>query len=71
VIDWRACEDVERMPGQWLIRGTCIPAQAVIDNAVDGFTAEQIAAEFYEVLPVEPARRVIELAKKAAAQGVA
>jgi uncharacterized protein (DUF433 family) len=75
MIDWSACEDVERtlgkVSGQWLIRGTRIPAQAVIDNAADGFTAEQIAAEIYEGLPVEPARRVIEFAKKAAALGVA
>jgi len=46
------------------VRGTRVPAQAVIDNAEDGFTAEQIAAEIYHGLPVEPTRRVIEFATR-------
>ena len=69
MIDWGQCSDVERVPGRvsgaWVIRGTRVPVQAVIDNADDGFTAEQIAAEIYHGLPVEPARRVIEFAKRA------
>ena len=69
MIDWSQCPDVERVPGRvsgmWVIRGTRVPAQAVIDNAEDGFTAEQIAAEIYHGLPVAPARRVIEFAKQA------
>ena len=69
MIDWSQCPDVERVPGRvsgtWVIRGIRVPAQAVIDNADDGFTAEQIAAEIYRGLPVEPTRRVIEFAKRA------
>ena len=69
MIDWSRCSDVERVPGRvsgaWVIRGTRVPAQAVIDNADDGFTAEQIAAEIYHGLPVEPTRRVIEFARRA------
>ena len=69
MIDWSKCPDVERrtdvMSGQWVVRGTRIPAQAVLDNADDGFTPEQIAAEIYDGLPVEPARRVIAFARKA------
>jgi uncharacterized protein (DUF433 family) len=65
--DWSQCADVERDPervsGQWVIKGTRIPVQAVLDNADDGFTAEEIAAEIYEGLPVEPARRVIAFAR--------
>jgi uncharacterized protein (DUF433 family) len=68
MIDWSQCPDVERTPGKvsgaWLVRGTRIPAQAVIDNADDGYTAEQIAADIYEGLPVEPARRIIVFAKR-------
>jgi uncharacterized protein (DUF433 family) len=68
MIDWSQCPDVERTPGKvsgaWLVRGTRIPAQAVIDNADDGYTAEQIAADIYEGLPVEPARRIIAFAKR-------
>jgi hypothetical protein len=36
----------------------------VIDNADDGYTPEQIAAEIYEGLPVERARRIIAYAGK-------
>lgn len=69
MIDWSQYSDVERVPGRvsgaWVIRGTWVPAQAVIDNAEDGFVAEQIAAEIYHGLSVEPTRRVIEFARRA------
>ena len=69
MIDWSQCPDVESVPGKvsgaYVVKGTRIPAQAVVDNAEDGFTAEQIAAEIYQGLPVEPARRVIAFAKRA------
>jgi uncharacterized protein (DUF433 family) len=68
-IDWSKCPDVESVPGRmsgaWVIKGTRIPAQGVLDNADDGYTPEQIAAEIYDGLPVEPARRVIAFARKA------
>ena len=39
-IDWSECADVERTPGKvsgaWLVSGTHIPADAVVDNAEDG-----------------------------------
>ena len=69
MIDWSQCSDVERVSdrvsGAWVICGTRVPAQAVIDNAVDGFTAEQIATAIYHGLSVEPTRRVIEFARRA------
>ncbi len=69
MIDWSQCSDVERVPGRlsgaWVVRGTRVPTQAVIDNADDGFSAEQIAEGIYHGLPVEPTRRVIEVAKRA------
>jgi uncharacterized protein (DUF433 family) len=44
MIDWSQCPDVERIPGKvsgaWLVAGTRIPADAVLDNAEDGSTAE-------------------------------
>lgn len=68
MIDWSKSPDVERNPeivsGAWVVRGTRIPAQAVIDNADDGFTAEQIVAEIYPSLPLEPAQRLIAFAKR-------
>ena len=66
-MDWTDCPDVERIPGKvsgdWLIKGTRIPVRAVLDNAAD-FTPEQIAAEIFEGLPVDRARRVIAFAKR-------
>jgi len=68
-IDWHQCPDVEsvpdRMSGAWVVKGTRVPAQAVIDNADDGYTAEQIVADIYPSLPVEPTRRVIEFVRRA------
>ncbi len=54
-INWSKCEDVESVPGKasgaWVIKGARVQAQAVVDNARDGFTAEEIATEIFE-LPV-------------------
>ncbi len=65
-MDWSKCPDVEAVPGKvsgaWVVRDTRIPADAVLENAADGFTAEQIVAEIYPSLPVERARRVIAYA---------
>lgn len=67
-MDWSQCPDVERIPGKvsgaWLVVGTRIPAEAVIDNADDGFSAEEIVAEIYPSLPVDRARRIIDFASK-------
>jgi uncharacterized protein (DUF433 family) len=67
-IDWRQCPDVESKPeimsGAPVVRGTRVPAQAVIDNADDGYTAEQIVKEIYPSLPLEPARRIIAFARE-------
>jgi uncharacterized protein (DUF433 family) len=64
--DWSKCPDVESHPeivsGAYVVRGTRIPADAVIDNAEDGYTAEEIVAEIYPTLPLEPARRIIAFA---------
>jgi uncharacterized protein (DUF433 family) len=69
MIDWSQCPEVEsvrgKVSGALVICGTRIPAQAVVDNADDGFTPERIAAEIYDGLPVELARRVIAFAKRA------
>ncbi len=68
-IDWINCSDIEIkldvMSGTPVIRGTRAPAQAVLDNADDGYTAEEIVADIYPSLPVEPTRRVIEFARRA------
>ena len=40
------------------------PADAVIDNAEDGFTAEEIVADIYPTVPLDRARRIIEFARR-------
>jgi uncharacterized protein (DUF433 family) len=75
MIDWSRCADVESKPdvmsGAFVVRGTRVLAQAVIDNANDGYTAEQIVTEIYPSLPVEPARRVIAFARRTHAAAAA
>ena len=65
-IDWSQCKDVESVPGRvsgaWVVKGTRVQAQAVVDNARDGFTAEEIATEIFE-LPLERVRSVLRFAK--------
>jgi uncharacterized protein (DUF433 family) len=65
-VDWSKCDDVESVPGKvsgaWVIKGTRVTAQAVVDNAKDGFTPEQIATEIFE-LPIERVRGVLRFAK--------
>jgi uncharacterized protein (DUF433 family) len=67
MIDWSLSPDAEQIPGKvsgaWLVKGTRIPIQAVLDNA-DDFTPEEMAAEIYEGLPVERARRIIAFARQ-------
>ena len=65
-IDWSKCDDVESVPGRvsgaWVIKGTRVQADAVVENAKDGFTAEEIATEIFE-LPLERVRAVLRYAK--------
>jgi uncharacterized protein (DUF433 family) len=66
-IDWSQCDDVESVPdrlsGTWVVKGTRVPAQAIIDNAEDGYTAEQIATEIFDNLPLDRVRGVLRFAK--------
>ena len=45
-MDWKDCPDVERIPGkvsgQWIIKGTRILADGVIDNAEQGMTPDEL-----------------------------
>ena len=70
--DWSGCPDVERIPGkvsgQWIVVGTRILADGVVENAEDGMTPEFIAEELFPGLGSDRARRIIEYARQ---QGVA
>ena len=67
-MDWSSCAEVERIPGKvsgaWLLKGTRVPAEAVIENAMAGFTAEQIATEIFDGVSVERVRQVIAFARR-------
>ncbi len=69
-MDWSQCPDVERIPGKVsgarLVVGTRIPADAVVDNAEDGYTAEEIVAEIFPSLPLDRARRILAFAHHSA-----
>jgi len=49
--DWSQSPDVESRPdimsGAPVVRGTRIPVQALIDNAADGYSAEEIVKGIY------------------------
>ncbi len=66
-MDWSKCPDVEREPGkvsgQWVIKGTRVPVEAVIQNTRDGFSPEEIVGEIYEGVPVERVRAVLRFVR--------
>jgi uncharacterized protein (DUF433 family) len=66
-MDWLNCPDVESLPGrlsgQWVLRDTRIPVQALIDNAEDGLTAEEIAA-LYQGAGLERTQRILAFARR-------
>jgi uncharacterized protein (DUF433 family) len=66
-IDWSACPDVERVPGrvsgQWVVAGTRILADGVIENADAGLSPEEIGDETFDGLGAERARRIIRYAR--------
>ena len=67
-MDWSKCPDFESksgvVSGAWVVRGTRVPADAVIDNADDGFTPEEIATEIYPTVPVAAVRQIIAFARQ-------
>lgn len=67
-IDWSKCEEVESVPGRlsgaWVVKGSRVPADAIVDNARDGFTDEEIATEIFE-LPLERVKGVLRFARSA------
>jgi len=65
-INWSEYEDVESVPGKvsgaWVLKDTRVPAQAIVDNAKAGCSAEEIATEIYE-LPLERVKALLRFAK--------
>ena len=67
-MDWSNCTDVERkadvMSGAFVVVGTRVPADALIDHERDGYTAEDIATEIFPSVPLSRARRIIAFAHR-------
>jgi uncharacterized protein (DUF433 family) len=67
VIDWSACPDVERVPcrvsGQWVVVGTRILADGVVENAGAGLSPEEIGVEIFDGLGADRASRIIQYAR--------
>jgi uncharacterized protein (DUF433 family) len=65
-MDWSRCDDVERIEGkvsgQWLVKGTRIPVQAILDHA-DEFTPEEIERDLFPGVGAERAHRIIAYAQ--------
>ena len=66
-MDWSRCPDVESKPdvvsGAWVVKGTRVQADGLVENAEDGFTPEEIATEIYPTVTVAAARRIIAFAR--------
>lgn len=66
-MDWSQCPDVESVPGKvsgaWVVRGTRVQADAVVENAAEGFSAEEIAREIFPTIPVDRIERVLRFAR--------
>jgi uncharacterized protein (DUF433 family) len=74
VVDWSGCDAVETVPGkvlgQPLLRGTRVPADAVVENYEAGESVEAIAYKFdlnadevRRVLAYAAARQLVKLSR--------
>jgi uncharacterized protein (DUF433 family) len=66
-VDWSQCALVEsvsdRLSGAPVLRGTRMPAQAIVDNYDDGMSPEQISEAFE--LPVSDVIAILEWRERA------
>ena len=66
-MNWSTCSDVESVPGKasgaWVVKDTRVPADAIVENARDGYSAEDIATKIFPSVPVERIRRVLSFAR--------
>ena len=65
-MDWSQCDDVERVPGKvsgaWIVKGTRVQADAILDKAEAGYSAEEIGTDLYPGVGVARARRQLTFA---------
>jgi hypothetical protein len=64
-MDWSGCPAVERVAGkvsgQWIVKGTRILADGVLENADAGYTAEELAGEIDAGLNVDQRLGVVRI----------
>ena len=69
MIDWTQCADAESVPdrcsGAWVVRGTRVMVECILDNADDA-SADEIAEMFG--LPVDAVRRILAFEEEARLQ---
>jgi uncharacterized protein (DUF433 family) len=67
-MNWSGCPAVERLAGKvsgrWIVKGTRILADGVLENADAGYAAEELAGEISEGLNVDQAEALLFYAKK-------
>jgi uncharacterized protein (DUF433 family) len=68
MIAWSGCPDVERIPGkvsgQWIVVGTRILADGVVENVDAGVSLEELVTEVYPGLGRDRARRILAYARR-------
>jgi uncharacterized protein (DUF433 family) len=67
-VDWSKCNDLESVPGRvsgaWVIKGTRVQADAIVENARAGCTAEEIAGpDIFPSILLAVVHRVLRFAK--------
>jgi uncharacterized protein (DUF433 family) len=64
---WAHCPDVESVPdrcgGAWVVKGTRIPVQGILDNAEDCSPEEICGPDIFPDLDVETVRRILTFAR--------
>jgi len=60
VHDWPACPDAEKRGGQWVVKGSTVPVQTIIDECWDG-QMPQTTAEL-QGLRLDVVRRILAFA---------
>ena len=66
-MDWLQCPDVEQIPGKvsgaWIVKGTRVQADAILENADAGCSVEEIGNELFPGVGVDRVRRLLAFAK--------
>ena len=66
-MDWSQCSDAASVPGKvsgaWVVKGTRVQADAIVENAAEGFSPEEIATEIFEGVPLDRIRGGLRFAE--------